>query len=90
MRPIADGLRGLGFVVWLRADPPSWPAGWSPTGADWPTRPPLTPAGTLAEIATVLEVRIPLYQELADAVIETGDKTPDEVADAILDAAGLA
>ena len=33
----------------------------------------------------MLEVREPLYQELADAIIESGDKSPDEVAEFILD-----
>jgi shikimate kinase len=44
----------------------------------------LTAAGTLEEIAQVLEARSPFYRELADAVIDTGDKSPDEVAVAIL------
>jgi shikimate kinase len=77
-------IRGFGFVVWLRADPSELARRLESDGRGLAERPPLTLAGTLAEIAHVLEVRIPLYQELADAVIETGDKTPDEVAAAIL------
>ena len=77
-------IRGLGFVVWLRADPSVLARRLESDSRGLADRPALTPVGTLSEIATVLEVRIPLYQELADAVIETGDKTPDEVAAAIL------
>jgi shikimate kinase len=77
-------IRELGFVVWLRAEPAVLARRLESDRRGLVERPALTPAGTLAEIATVLEVRIPLYRELADAVLETGDKTPDEVADAIL------
>jgi shikimate kinase len=78
-------IRGLGFVVWLRADACVLAHRLESDSRGLADRPALTPVGTLSEIATVLEVRIPLYQELADAVIETGDKTPDEVADVIVD-----
>jgi shikimate kinase len=77
-------IRGFGFVVWLRADPSELARRLASDGRGLAERPPLTPTGTLAEIAQVLEVRTPLYQEVADLVIETGDKTPDEVAAAIL------
>jgi shikimate kinase len=77
-------IRNFGFVVWLRADPSELARRLESDGRGLAERPPLTSAGTLTEIAQVLEVRIPLYQELADLVIETGDKTPDEVAAAIL------
>jgi len=77
-------IRGFGFVVWLRTDPSELARRLESDGRGLAERPPLTRAGTLAEIATILEVRIPLYQELADLVIETGDKTPAEVAAAIL------
>src|SRR5262249_41174349 len=47
-------------------------------------RPALTAAGTLHEIAQVLEARTPFYQGLADAVIETDARSPEDVADVIL------
>ena len=47
-------------------------------------RPSLTPAGTLGEIAEVLAIRSPIYAGLADVVIPTDGRRPDEVADAIL------
>ena len=43
-------------------------------------RPPLTPAGTIAEITQMLETRTPLYRELSDMVIDTTDKSQEEVA----------
>jgi shikimate kinase len=77
-------IRGFGLVVWLRADPTELARRLESDERGLADRPALTLAGTLAEIAQVLEDRIPLYQELADTVMETGGKTPDEVAAAIL------
>jgi shikimate kinase len=77
-------IRALGLVVWLKAEPRVLAHRLKSDGRGLAERPPLTPSGTLSEIATVLEDRIPLYQELADAVFETGDKTPEEVAAEIL------
>jgi shikimate kinase len=77
-------IRGFGLVVWLRADPTELARRLESDERGLADRPALTLAGTLAEIAQVLEDRIPLYQDLADTVMETGGKTPDEVAAAIL------
>jgi shikimate kinase len=77
-------IRELGFIVWLRAEPSVLARRLESDRCARVERPPLTPAGVLAEIATVLEVRMPIYLELADAVLETGDKTPEEVAGEIL------
>ena len=77
-------LRDFGFVVWLTAEPAELARRLEADRRGLAERPALTRGGTLAEIAQVLAARAPLYQELADAVIETGGKTPDEVADAIL------
>jgi shikimate kinase len=77
-------LREFGFVVWLTAEPDVLAARLEadPTGVA--KRPPLTAAGTLAEIAQVLAVRTPLYREVADAVVDTTERTPSEVAEAVL------
>ena len=69
-------LRDFGFVVWLTADPAELARRLEADRRGLAARPALTPAGTIAEIAEVLEVRTPLYQEVADAVIETGGKSP--------------
>ncbi len=78
-------IREFGFVVWLRADPAELARRLATDERGLAGRPPLTTAGTLTEIAQVLEQRLRLYDELADAVIETGGKTPDEVVGAIFD-----
>ena len=44
------------------------------------SRPALTSRGLIAEIAHVLRERQPIYEGLADLVIETGGKSPEEVA----------
>jgi shikimate kinase len=75
----------FGFVVWLTADAAELASrvGSDPRGYD--QRPSLTSAGTIGEIGQVLEVRQPLYEEVADTVIETAGKTPDEIAAAIME-----
>jgi shikimate kinase len=77
-------IRALGVVIWLRGDPSVLANRLESDRRGIAERPPLTPAGTLSEIAAVLETRIPLYRAMADAVIDTDDKTPAEVAAAIL------
>ena len=77
-------LRDFGFVVWLTAEPAELARRLESDPRGLAERPALTADGTIAEIAQVLDVRTPLYQEVADAVIETGGKSPDEVAAAIL------
>jgi shikimate kinase len=78
-------LRSYGLVVWLWTDPAEAAARLEADCRGVENRPALTAAGTLAELAGVLEARRPLYQAVADAVVETGGKTPIEVADAILE-----
>jgi shikimate kinase len=74
-------LRRFGRVVWLTAAPDVLVGRLR---LDAGGRPALTEAGLLAEIAAVLEARIPLYQEVADAIVDTTGRTPAEVADDIL------
>jgi shikimate kinase len=78
-------LREFGFVVWLTAEPAELAERLEsdPRGLD--ARPPLTPDGTIAEIARVIEIRTPLYRAVADAVIDTDGKSPDQVATAVLE-----
>jgi shikimate kinase len=78
-------LRNFGFVVWLTAQPSELARRLAADPLGLSERPALTLAGTLDEIVQVLDARTPLYQDLADAVIETSQKSPDEVADSILD-----
>jgi shikimate kinase len=73
-------LRRSGTVVWLRADPATLAArvgsgeGRPLLGDD--------PAGSLAAL---YEIRRPLYQSVADSVIDVDPLTPDQVADRVLE-----
>ena len=80
-----EALRLFGFVVWLQADPSVAAARLQADGRGLASRPSLTGAGTIDEIAAVLESRAPLYRALADAVVATGGRTPEEIADAIVE-----
>jgi shikimate kinase len=77
-------IRDFGFVVWLTALPSVLARRLEFDEAGGAGRPALTPLGTNSEIAQVLEARKPLYQSLADIVIETDLQSPDQVAAAIL------
>jgi shikimate kinase len=78
-------LRSFGLVVWLRADPAVASARLRADLRGLATRPALTSAGTLLEMADVLEARAPLYREVSRAIVETSGRTAEEVADAIMD-----
>ena len=77
-------LRDFGFIVWLTAEPAELARRLQADPCGLTARPALTTDGTIAEITRVLDFRTPIYQEMADAVIETGGKSPDQVAAAIL------
>ncbi len=74
----------FGFVVWLKAEPAELARRLQSDFQAGASRPSLTAAGTLAEIAQVLEARTPFYHEVANAEINTLDRTPDEIAGEIL------
>ncbi len=71
-----------GRVVWLTAAPEIL---WQRMQADHATaeRRPNLAQGGLAEIEEMLRVRTPWYAECSDFAIDTGTRTPEEVADAI-------
>jgi shikimate kinase len=75
-----DHLRQAGKVVWLQATPATIRARIAADPATADRRPPLTRAGGLAEIEDVLARRAPIYQQCADLVVDTEEKTPAEVA----------
>jgi shikimate kinase len=73
-----------GPVVWLTASPETlWRRiqGDPATGA---RRPNLTSAGGITEIIATLDARRPIYRQCADLEVDTEERTPAEVADAIL------
>lgn len=79
-------LREFGFVAWLTAEPDTLASRLRASRRGVEDRPPLTPAGTLAEIAGVLGARTPLYREVADVAVATDRRTADQVAEAVLEA----
>ena len=78
-------LRDFGFVVWLTAEPAELARRLEADPRGLAERPALTRPGPSLKSRRSSQVRTPLYQGVADAVIETGGKTPDQVAAAILD-----
>ncbi len=71
-------------AVWLTGSPEQL---WSRISGDASTaarRPNLTPGGGINEIIAMLERRAPLYRECAQLVVDTDDKSPDQVAEEIL------
>jgi shikimate kinase len=86
MRPANRGvLVQHGLVVWLMADAAELARRLLADPREGATRPGLTPSGTIAEIGTLLEARLPFYAELAHLAVETSGKSPEEVARIILD-----
>jgi shikimate kinase len=78
-------IRDFGFVAWLRARPEELARRLETDPQSLVSRPALTRAGTLGEIARVLAERAPFYEAMADATIETEDQSPDLVASALID-----
>ena len=76
-----EKLKKNGLLVWLKADVDSL---LKRVGEDT-TRPPLVSGRTQREdIEITLNQRKLLYQKAADLAIDTEDKTPEEVAEAII------
>jgi shikimate kinase len=74
-----DRLKLAGYVVWLSADSQTL---WQRLQLDAATaerRPNLT-SGGLEEIQELLAKREPLYRHCADLAVDTGSRTPEEVA----------
>src|SRR5947209_17745527 len=70
------------LVVWLRADPRTIWRRLQEDPATAERRPDLS-VGGLAEIEEMLSLRAPHYAECAHATVETGGRTPQEIADEI-------
>lgn len=78
-------LRAFGCVAWLTADPVELARRLEVDPAGLAARPALTSAGTLDEIRQVLAARVPLYAALADLVVATDGRSPDDVAGELLE-----
>jgi shikimate kinase len=77
-------LRSRGKTVWLTAQPETLWRRIVEDRAAAGRRPNLTADGGLREVEQILAERLPLYRESADWVVDTEDKSPDEVARDIL------
>jgi shikimate kinase len=76
-------LKASGHVVWLQADPATI---WHRLRMDPTTaarRPDLTTGG-LVEIEELLHLREPLYRGCADMMVDTGNRSPEQVLKMIL------
>jgi len=77
-------LRENGILIWLTADPAVIQAR---LGQDQPrdaNRPSLTGSDTISEVAQVLKQRYPLYQAAARIIVDTTDRSIDQVVDLVL------
>ncbi len=77
-------LRENGVIIWLTADPKTIQAR---LGQDQPrdaNRPSLTGSDTISEVAEVLKQRYPLYQAAAQIVVDTTDRSLEQVVDLVL------
>jgi shikimate kinase len=74
-----ERIRDAGLVVWLRAATATLVARVG-TG----TGRPLLDGDPATALRTLYEARRPVYQDLAEVVVDVDDRTPDQVVDAIL------
>ena len=77
-------MRAAGKVVWLTARPETILARMAADPATAARRPSLTGKAPLDEIVHLLEIRTPVYRELADLVVDTEGKPPAELAAEII------
>jgi len=76
-------LREFGLVAWLKAGPEILARRLEADARTRSSRPSLTSGGVLAEIASVLAARTPLYESVAHASFDTEGTPPREVANRI-------
>ena len=76
-------LRHNGLCVWLTADVRTIVERMRTDQASDAQRPPLSSDGLEQETAKILEARRPVYQELADCIVDTSGKEIDAVADEV-------
>jgi shikimate kinase len=79
-----ERLRMSGLVFCLTADPPVLHQRLEADSRTAESRPALT-VGGLAEIEQLLRIREPLYRECAHWIVDTSNRTPEEVTEVILE-----
>ena len=78
-------ISGQGTIVWLTASPETL---WARIQADATTaarRPNLSAGGGINEIIATLDARREVYRQCADLEVDTEGKTPEQIADVILE-----
>jgi shikimate kinase len=78
-----QAIRQGGKAIWLRAAPATLRARIEADATTAARRPNLTAAGGLAEIEHLLAVRAPLYQALADYIVDADGRRPEAIAEEI-------
>ena len=76
-------LRNTGKIVWLDCPVEVLAKRLLADQTQGPGRPPLTGLGVVEEIASVLQVREPIYRSLADLIVPTGSASPETLASQI-------
>ena len=80
-----DAIRQSGTVIWLTASPVVIHQRLNEDVSSVKRRPDLTSQGGLAEIEQLLAIRTPLYEESADHIVDTEDRSAHLVVEAIVD-----
>ena len=76
-------LRNTGKLVWLDCPVEVLVKRLRADQTQGPGRPPLTSLGVVEEIASVLQIREPIYRSLADLIVPTGSSSPEVLASQI-------
>ncbi|QDV22444.1 shikimate kinase [Aureliella helgolandensis] len=77
-------LSRTGQCIWLQGDPQLLYARIVGDAHSGDRRPDLTDQGGYAEVVEILAIREPIYRQLAQRIVNTDGKTPDEVKAEIL------
>ena len=75
-----QAIRSSGKTVWLRAAPQTLLARIGEDATTGERRPNLTAAGGLAEIEQLLAARTPLYESMADYIVDAEERPADKIA----------
>ncbi len=78
-RKLAATNCGAARVIWLTADAETLFERITADATTAARRPNLTAGGGIDEVRRLLREREPWYRECADLIVDTGDKSPDEI-----------
>ena len=78
-------VRNLGKTVWLQATPETIYQRISNDHTTQARRPKLSQLGDLEEIRSILKMRVPWYNEVADFAVSTDGQSMEQVAETIVD-----